>query len=205
MLQLNILQKLRWLSVGAATIALAACDPSVGPTSQNALDSSVEKIDNTLLGAWYGELGGVEAYVHVVDSTNADTALRTLFIGQPDRTGHSKSWGKALATPAKIGTDGYLSIRVNELEGQAASDQDYVIVRYRVRDHRHVSLYAMDPDRVADAIRLGQITGSSRDRIIAGPDELVRFIQAAEGQDLFSVQIGYLERVSEDAMPRVTP
>lgn len=207
MLQLNALQKLRWLGAGAAAILLAGCDlNSVGPRSENALDRSVETTDNTLLGAWYGELNGTEAYVHVVDSTDAHAAaaLQTVIIGQQDRAGRSEGWGEAFATPAKIDSEGYLSVKLDKYKGQDAQNPDYVILRYHARDRRHVSLYAMDPDRVADAIKKGQLTGTARDRISADSSALVKFIQTAGGEDLFSVQIGYLERVSENEVPTVT-
>jgi hypothetical protein len=64
----------------------------------------------------------------------------------------------------------------------------------------------MDQDMVARAIKNNRIDGSARDfRIRADSEALVRFIESSGGQDLFSVQIGYLERVSEDDIPRTGP
>ena len=203
MLQLNTPGRLGLISLGLAV--LAACNPAadVGPTSQYALDRSVEMSDNALVGAWYGELNGNEAYVHVVESPRTGSALQTLIVGQQDRRGNSDGWGEALAIPARIGAQGYLSVKLDKFKGEASNETDYLIVRYHTRDRRHVSLYAMDPDRVADAIKGGRISGTSRDRIDSSPDELVKFIENAGGEDLFSVQIGYLERVSENDIPTV--
>jgi hypothetical protein len=205
-LQLNCLNSLRWLGLGAAAFALTACDPPApGPTSLYALDARVESDGSELLGAWYGELNGDEAFVHVVEGE--DSALQTVIIGHRDREGHSGRWAAAIALPARINDNGYLSVKLAENQGRSVGEQDFLIVRYRTaRDHRHVSLYAMDQDLVAQAIKSHQLDGSARDfRISAEPEALVRFIENAGGQNLFSVQIGYLERVSEDDIPPTGP
>jgi hypothetical protein len=202
MLQLSALRRLRWLGLGGLALLIASCQPPA-PTSVNALDGRVAADGSELLGAWYGELDGSEAYVHVVDGAGSSSALQTVIIAHQDRNGKSGSWGSASAIPASIDGLGYLSVKLEENEGQAIGGQDYLIVRYRTtHDHRHVSLYAMDSDRVSQAIKNHEIEGSLRDmRISAEPAELVKFIQATGGQDLFSIQIGYLERVAEDEMP----
>jgi hypothetical protein len=208
MLQLNSLNSLRWLGLGAAALGLASCDPPApGPTSIYALDVSVETGGRELLGAWHGELDGDEAYVHVVDAEGEDSALQTVLIGHRDGEGHSGRWAAAIAIPARINDTGYLSVKLVENQGRSVGEQDFLILRYRTaRDHRHVSLYAMDEDLVAQAIKNHQLDGSARDmRISADPEVLVRFIESTGGQDLFSVQIGYLERVSEDDIPPTGP
>jgi hypothetical protein len=100
-----------------------------------------------------------------------------------------------------------LSIKLEESQGRSVGEQDFLIVRYRTaRDRRHVSLYTMDQDLIEQAIKDHKLEGSARDlRISAAPEALVRFIESSGGPDLFSVQIGYLERVSEDAIPPAGP
>lgn len=197
MVQLSNLNRKSWVALGLAAL-LCACDP-VGPTSEHALDQSVTKSDESLVGSWYGELNGVEAFVHVVESAKADAALQTFVMPQKERGG-SRNWAEALATPAWIGSDGYLSVKVEKFEGENVPDDGYIILRYRSRDHRHLALYAMDPDRVAQAIRSGEITGTERGRIDSPPEELVQFIEKSKANDLFSIQVGYLERTSENGL-----
>jgi hypothetical protein len=186
---------------GLLAAGLAACDPP-GPTSVHALDTSVESGGRDLLGAWYGELNGNEAFVHVVEGDGGD--LRTVVIG---RQGPKNDWGVASVIPAKINNTGYLSVK--QEQGKSV-EENYLIVRFRAsRDKRHITLYAMDTDMIVNAIKNHAIEGKgereNRVTLSADPGELVRFIETNAAQDLFSVQVGYLERIPDDDMPPMGP
>jgi hypothetical protein len=205
MLQRNTVALTRWLMLLLATAILAACDPPA-PTSDNPLDGPAVTDDGSdLLGAWHGELNGYEAFVHVVDGTGSDGALETLVIGHPDRKSGG-SWGALSAIPANIDGTGYLSIKVLTDQGndvQDPSEQGYHLVRYRA-GRGYVTLYAMDESLIDSAIRSHQIDGDLKSmRIEASSSDLIKLIEKLGGQDLFSVQIGYLERVPEDDLPPV--
>jgi hypothetical protein len=157
------------------------------------------------LGAWYGELNGNEAFVHVVEGEHG--GLQTVVVGHKGSKG---DWGLATVIPAKINGAKFLSVKQEENQGRSVEEDDYLIVRFRTsRDNRHISLYAMDKDMIVNAIKNHAVDGSSereaRVKLSADPQELVRFIESNGAQDLFSVQIGYLERVSEEDIPPVGP
>lgn len=201
MRQLRCPSAVGWLGLGAMAVLVAACDPP-GPTSENALDPSVESSGRELLGAWYGELNGNEAFVHVVESD--DGSLKTVVVG---RQGPKSEWGLATVTPAKINGTNFLSVK--QEQGKSV-EENYLIVRFRTsRDKRHISIYAMDNDMVVNAIKNHAIEGRTEREatatLSADPAELVRFIETSAAQDLFSVQVGYLERVSDEDMPPLDP
>ncbi len=105
---------------------------TLGPTSDNALDQSVENSDDTLLGAWYGEIDGTEAYLRV-EATRGG-ALQTIIVGQQNRSGGADTWGELHATPARIDRDGYLSVKLDKIKGKDAPENDgYLIIRYNSR------------------------------------------------------------------------
>lgn len=187
------------LGLCAAAAALCACDPP-GPTSVNALDSSVESGGRELMGAWYGELNGNEAFVHVVEGDDGN--LRTVVVV---RQGPKNEWGVATVIPAKIKNTTYLSVKQEQGKNL---EENYLIVRFRTsQDKRHISIYAMDKNMIVNAIKNHAIEGKGEREgkvtLSAEPDALVRFIETNAAQDLFSVQVGYLERVPEDDMPAV--
>ncbi|MFO1187680.1 MAG: hypothetical protein U1E87_09670 [Alphaproteobacteria bacterium] len=199
MRQLKAQSMLGGLGLCLAATLLCACDPP-GPTSVNALAPSVESGGRELMGAWYGELNGNEAFVHVVEGDDGN--LRTVVIG---RQGPKNEWGVATVIPAKINNTTYLSVK-QELGKNV--EQDYLIVRFRTsRDKRHISIYAMDTDMIVNAIKNHAIEGKGEHEnkvtLSAEPEELVRFIETNAAQDLFSAQVGYLERVSEDDIPPI--
>jgi hypothetical protein len=205
MLQPNTVALTRWLSLVVATLILAACDP-LAPTSENPLDGPAIADDGSgLLGAWHGELNGYEAFVHVVNGTGHNGALETLVVGHPDRKSGG-AWGALSAIPANIDGTGYLSIKVLTDQGNDVRDpaeQGYHLVRYRA-GRGYVTLYAMDQSLIDSAIRSHQIEGDVKSmRLEASSHDLVRLIEKVGGQDLFSVQIGYLEKVPEDDLPAV--
>lgn len=193
------------LAVGAFALILAACEPT-GPTSENPIQSRAVADDGSqLLGAWYGELGGSEVYVHVVD--DGREGLQTLVIGRQNGGG---AWGALRAIPADINGTGYLSIELLQARGDDVSDpmeRGYHLLRYRTGpEQNYVTLYALDENKVDKAIESGEISGDAKHlRLQASSDELVHFIESHPSQDLFSVQIGYFERVNEEELPKLRP
>lgn len=194
--QLDLHRSMRWLGVGLGMLFLAACQPPAA-TSDNPIESYGSADADDLLGAWYGELNGYEAYVHVIDLPGADSALQTFVIG------HRSGWGSARAIPADIQGTGYLSIEIDEehgdIDGTIATG--YHLVRYRV-GRGYITLYAMDESMIDNAIDNDELEGDSKHmRLHSSSDDLVDFIERIGGQDLFSVQIGYLERIDEEELP----
>ena len=192
--------------VCAATMAwlLSGCEPP-GPTSVNALDDAQAVSAHELVGAWFGELGGQEAYVHVVGTREG--ALETVLIGHNSQP--SQDWGAALAAPARIGSAQFLSVKMTGRHGRDVSGtrdaQEYLIVRYRpTKDRRHVALFAMDPAIVRDAIKVQKLQGDpSGKHIYSSTEELQQFVETSSIEELFSLPIGYLERTSEEDSPIV--
>ncbi len=205
MLQLKNKKTLSCLVLGALALALAACDPT-GPTSENPIESNAVADDGSkLLGAWYGELGGSEVYVHVVD--DGHEGLQTLVIGRQDG---SSTWGAMRAIPADINGTGYLSIELLQDRGDNISDpleRGYHLLRYRTGpEQNYVTLYSLDENMINKAIESGEISGDVKHmRLQASSDELIHFIENHPSQNLFSVQVGYFERVNEDELPKLHP
>ncbi|HXZ68531.1 MAG TPA: hypothetical protein VEH07_08090 [Alphaproteobacteria bacterium] len=186
-------------------MTLGACEPT-GPTSENPIQSNAVADDGSkLLGAWHGELDGSEVFVHVVN--DGRDSLQTLVIG---RENGGSTWAAARALPADINGTGYLSIEVLQDRGDSVSDpleRGYHLLRYRTGpEQNYVTLYALDEGRIDKAIQSGEISGDPKHmRLQASSQDLIHFIESHAGQDLFSVQIGYFERVSEDALPKSQP
>ena len=195
MLQLTNNQFVSCLLVGALALALAACDPA-SPTSESPIQSNAVADDGSkLVGSWHGELDGSEVYVHVVK--NGRDGLQAVVVGR-ERGGNA--WGEARAIPADINGVGYLSIEVLQDHGTSVSDQNergFHLLRYRAGpEQNYVTLYALDENVIDRAIERGEISGDIRQmRLQASSPELIRFIERHAGQNLFSVQIGYFEKV----------
>lgn len=203
MLQLKNKNTFSCLLVGALALAMAACEPT-GPTSENPIQSRAVSNDGSeLLGAWYGELGGSEVYVHVVD--DGSEGLQTLVIGPRNGGG---TWGALRAIPADINGTGYLSIELLPDHSGNVSDapeRGYHLLRYRTGpEQNYVTLYTLDENMLNKAIASGEISGDAKHlRLQASSDELIHFIESHPSQDLFSVQVGYFERVNEDELPKL--
>ena len=205
MLQLTSNRSVFCLLAGTLALALAACEPA-SPTSENPIQSSTVADDGSkLLGAWHGELDGSEVFVHVVN--DGRDGLQTLVIG---RQNGGSTWAAARAIPADINGTGYLSIEVLQDRGDSVSDpleRGFHLLRYRTGpEQNYVTLYALDESRIDKAIQTGEISGDVKHmRLQASSQELIHFIENHPGQDLFSVQIGYFERVNEDELPKSQP
>ncbi|MFZ1989408.1 MAG: hypothetical protein WAW96_06495, partial [Alphaproteobacteria bacterium] len=73
-------------------------------------------------------------------------------------------------------------------------------------EQNYVTLYALDESRIDKAIQSGEISGDAKHmRLQASSQDLIHFIENHPSQDLFSVQIGYFERVNEDELPKSQP
>ena len=199
MLQLTNIRSISYLAVGALALGLAACEP-VSPTSDNPIQTNAVADDGSkLLGAWHGELDGSEVFVHVVN--DGRDQLQTLVIG---RQNGGNTWAAARAIPADINGNGFLSIEVLQVGGSLGSplDSGFHLLRYRTGpEQNYVTLYALDESRLGKAIQSGEISGDPK-HLRASSQELVRFIENHPSQDLFSVQIGYFERVNEEEIPK---
>ena len=201
MLQLTNKRFVFCLLAGALALTLGACEPT-SPTSVNPIQSNAVADDGSkLLGAWHGELDGSEVFVHVVN--DGRDQLQTLVIG---RQNGGSTWAAARAIPADINGTGFLSIEVLQVGGNASepSDHDFHLLRYRTGpEQNYVTLYALDESRIDKAIQSGEISGDVKHmQLQASSQELIHFIENHTSQDLFSVQIGYFERVNEDELPK---
>jgi len=111
------------------------------------------------------------------------------------------------AIPADINGTGYLSVELMQGRSDAGNqaDEGYHLLRYRAGpEQNYVTLYALDEDKIDKAIQRGEISGDPKNmRLQASSDELIHFIESHPSQDLFSVQIGYFERVNEDELPKL--
>jgi hypothetical protein len=198
-----------WLSLIGAAGLLAACNPG-SPTSESPIrGASVSDDGHALLGDWRGELNGFQAYVHVV-SAGGPGLLQTIVIANQKETRNGGGVSTATAIPANVSGAGILSVEVDQDPSGVVRDpleRGFHLVRYRVGpDQNYVTLYALDDDQIDHAIKAGEIQGDERSlRLLASSDELVKFIEKHPVQDLFSVQIGYLARISDDDLPKNEP
>lgn len=204
----------RWLLLAAATIFAAGCEPT-SPTSEYPLyTQDVEDDGQRLIGAWYGEINGAEAYVHVVEAEDGPAPLETLLISHSSRGGLGP-WGKGFAQPALIGNGYFISVELDQNQNGEISDpleRGYHLLRYSV-GRGYVTLFGPDQRLLAEAVARGQLSGdviapNSRRpggyvRVESASEEFVEFVDRVGADRVFSEPIGYLERVSEDRVPDV--
>ena len=202
----------RWLLLAAAAILATGCEPSF-PTSEYPLyTQDVDDTGGRLIGAWYGEIIGAEAYVHVVESDEGPAPLETFLISHRGK-GKLGPWGKGFAQPAMIGGGSFLSVEMDQSQNGEISDpmeRGFHLFRYSV-GRGYVTLFGPDQRMLARAVKSGALDGdvtppSSRAptgnvRIVSDADEFVEFVEQVGADRLFSEPIGYLERVSEDRVP----
>lgn len=212
MVRLSITQIGRCAAFAALGALVAACDLSQ-PTSEYPLaNASIEDGGERLIGAWYGEIDGAEAYVHVLEDADGSGMLETLLISHT-RRGQLGPWGKGYAQPSQIGGARFISVEMDEDQNGEISDPEqrgFHIFRYDV-GRGYVTLFGPDQALLAEAIERGQLDGVATPpnarrpngtvRVASDADDFIAFVEEVGAERLFSEPQGYLERVSEDRVP----
>ncbi|HEX3810046.1 MAG TPA: hypothetical protein VHW02_10145 [Rhizomicrobium sp.] len=162
-------------------LAAAACLPV---TTKAPVGSSASLgADKSFYGTWmgHGEKDSSPAYIHFL---NAKDGGLTIVIVSPPKGDDAGDWSVYAASTADLGGNHFLNVRTISNNGEvpgAGEMKGTFPLLYRTGKDGSVTLYMMDEDATADAIKNGKIAGE-RD---AGKDGDVHITATAAATDAF--------------------
>lgn len=183
----------------AAALALSACLPdSINPLGDPAKAVPVTDI----LGRWAGTLDGTPTKLEVTAAGGAMLKFRL----EPTVAGAKDEWVVLQGFPAVSGKDRYVSVKFLEENDKTydPNDENYYILRYELKPHGKLTVWAMAEQPVVNAIANGFVNGavepSSDGRIIHITDSTVvirQFIESSNPARLFAVKYATFERATQ--------
>lgn len=149
----------------------------------------------------HGEKDSSPAYIHFLKAKDGGL---TIVIVSPPKGDDSGDWSVYSASTAVLGSNHFLNIRAISNNGEAPDAnemKDSFPLLYRTGKDGSVTLYMMDEDATADAIKNGKIAGE-RDpgndgdvHITATAAATDAFMQSPQGVALFNQPLVTLTRV----------
>jgi hypothetical protein len=181
-------------------LALAACYP---PTTSHPIGTTTGlKLDPLLVGLWKAsppEPGERGAYYHFLPRLDGTITVLVVQTGnEPDG-----DWTHITLTTGTAGANHFMNAQLLGSDGKPdeGSPGGTVPVLYRVDKKGQISLYLTDETLTKAAITAGKIkgtigTGEYGDAMItADPAELDRFMQSAQGLQLFAKPFAVLRKM----------
>ena len=194
------MKALRFAVLGAAALFVAACLPV---TTKNPVGSTAGfRPDAALAGVWlaHGE-NKDDKPGYIAFLGHGDNGMTALLIS-PD--GKDGEWESYTLETAMLGGNRYMNVRSALKNGEPDTDMgsaDRIPMLYRLAKDGTITLYILDDDKTAAAIKAGKIAGkidpgSSGDvHITAAPKALDAFFATKGGAALFDKPFVALRRV----------
>ena len=178
---------LRFGALGALALWVAACVPEF----RNPIVGG-ERSDPALIGSWRAAAEGDEDAMRVEISEHAE-GLRVAVRGEaadPARPEEMVFVGPS----AQSAEYGYLNLKF--VSPEAPADMGHLVFRY-ARDGDGFKIWALDPERLKQAVESGAIAGSASGagsdtsvKIVASSPEALAFLESAEGRTAFLNEAG---------------
>ena len=183
-----------------AASLLAACLPV---TSKTPVGSTAGfRTDPSLLGTWKAQVpAGPPAYLHIL---GGEDGTMTAILVNPPHAEDLGDWTTYTLRAVTLGANHLLNAQETLTNGEASDGplaEEHVVLLCLEKGTNQITLYQMDDQAVAAAIRAGEIAGVAEPgkegdvRITAGEPALDAFMKTSRAAKLFSKELVTLTRV----------
>lgn len=182
-----------------AALALAGCLPdTINPLG----DPAIANPETEVLGQWIGTLDGTPAKLTITPKEGAMLEFRVETL----MPGGENEWVILEGFPAAAGDDKYMNVKLREEPDKVYDpiQENYYILRYRLARGGEMIVWAMDEQRVINAIVDGFVNGavdpSSEGRIIHITDSTVvvrQLVEVSNPERLFGIKYATFKRMPQ--------
>ena len=178
-------------------LLLAGCVP----TSENPIVSKSGANDPALLGTWRGKMDDDETlFMHVLaGKAGAVTAL--LVSG---KSGGDSGWASFRIVTAEVKGTHYISALWLLDDGKPVEEGEkgYHLMRYEIRPDGSLQMFAVDEDKLKQAVKDGKVGGKTEGegasgdvRLTASSEKLEKFLKRIDPAELFDKPFATLSKL----------